>query len=170
MMAGLIQELDIVIGSAKLQADHPELFHYTGAESFRAIIGSQTLWATLFRDLKDQQEIRVLKPALRAAIVDPFDRAVAKRSRAVRRRFDHYGGPTNQADRFVDSIYKSTFERNDPRFAIDAFTTSFTTHAADSPFERENGLLSQWTEYAPDGFCIVLAWISTEANHPNAER
>jgi hypothetical protein len=156
MMAGLIKELDIVIGSAKLQADHPELFHYTRPEGFRAIIGSQTLWATLFRDLTDQQEIRVLKPALRAAIIDLFDKAVAKRSRAVRRRFDHCGGATFQADKFVDSVYKSTFERNDPRFAVDAFTTSFTTHAADSPFERENGLLSQWTEYAPDGFCIVL--------------
>jgi hypothetical protein len=155
-MAGLIKEIDIVIGNAKLQADHPELFHYTRAEGFRAIIGSQTLWATLFRDLSDQQEIRVLKPTLRATITNLFDMAVAKRSRAVRRRFDHCGGASFQAVKFVDSVYKSTFERNDPRFAVDAFTTSFTTHAADSPFERENGLLSQWMEYAPDGVCIVL--------------
>jgi hypothetical protein len=97
-MAGLIKELDIVIGSAKLQLDHPELFHYTMLQGFSAIIESQTLWATLFRDLKDQQEIRVLKPALRAAIVDLFDKAVAKRSRAVKRRFDHCGGATFQAD------------------------------------------------------------------------
>jgi len=85
---GLIQEVDIVIGSAKLQADHPELFHYTRPEGFRAIIGSQTLWATLFRDLKDHQEISVLKPALRVAIIELFDKAVAKRSR--RRRCLHY--------------------------------------------------------------------------------
>jgi hypothetical protein len=156
MMTGPIKELDIVIGSARLLADHPELFHYTRPEGFRAIIGSQTLWATLFRDLNDQQEIKVLKPALRATIIDLFDKAVAKRSRAVRRRFDHCGGATFQADKFVDSVYKSTFERNDSRFAVDAFTTSFTTHAADSPFERENGLPSQWRKYAPDGFCIVL--------------
>jgi hypothetical protein len=155
-MTGLIKEVDIVVGSVKLQADHPELFHYTRPEGFRAIIGSQTLWATLFRDLSDQQEIRALKPALRATIIDLFDKAVAKRSRAVRRRFDHQGGASFQADKFVESVYKSTFERNDPRFAVDAFTTSFTTHAADSPFERENGLLSQWTEYAPNGYCIVL--------------
>ncbi len=156
MVAGLIQEVDIVIGSVKLQADHPELFHYTRPEGFRAILGTQTLWATLFRDLKDHQEITVLKPALRAAIIELFDKAVAKRSRAVRRRFDSCGGATFQADKFVESVYKSTFERNDPRFAVDAFTTSFTTHAVDTPFERENGLLSQWMEYAPDGFCIVL--------------
>jgi hypothetical protein len=155
-MAGLIKELDIVIGSVKLQADHPELFHYTRPEGFRAIMGSQTLWATVFRDLSDQQEIRVLKPALRATIIDLFDKAVARRSRAVRRRFDRHGGAPFQAVKFVDSIYRSTFERNNPRFAVDAFTTSFATHSADTPFERENGLLSQWTEYAPDGFCIVL--------------
>jgi hypothetical protein len=46
---------------------------------------------------------------------------------------------------FVSSIYKATFERNDPRFAVDAFTTSFSTHFADSDFERENGVQSQWT-------------------------
>jgi len=152
----LIQEVDIVIGSTKLQADHPELFHYTRPAGFEPIIRSNTLWATLFRDLKDQQEIRVLKPRLTAAILELFDKAVAKRGRSVRRRFEHFGGARFQADKFVGSIYKSTFERNDPRFAVDAFTTSFTTHAADSPFERENGLQSQWTEYAPDGFCIVL--------------
>jgi hypothetical protein len=91
------------------------------------------------RDLKDHQEIKVLKPALRQAITELFDNAVAKRSRAVRRKFDHSGGATFQADKFVDSVYKSTFERNDPRFAVYAFTTSFTTHAIDTPFERENG-------------------------------
>jgi hypothetical protein len=130
---GTDQRLDVVIGSAKLQADHPELFHYTGPEGFCAIMQSQTLWATLFRDLSDQQEIRVLKPALQATITHLFDKAVSRRSRAVRRRFDHCGGASFQAVKFVDSIYKSTFERNDPLFAVDAFTTSFTTHAADSP-------------------------------------
>jgi hypothetical protein len=52
-MARLIKDVDILIGSVKLQADHPELFHYTRPEGFRAITGSQTLWATLFRDLSE---------------------------------------------------------------------------------------------------------------------
>ncbi len=34
---------------------------------------------------------------------------------------------------------------------------SFTTHADDSEFEREHGLLSQWEGYAgPDGLCLVF--------------
>jgi hypothetical protein len=151
-----MREVGIVIGSAELQADHSELFHYTRAAGFESIIRSNTLWATLFRDLKDQQEIKVLKPQLTTTILELFDKAVARRGRSVRRRFEHFGGARFQANKFVASIYKSTFERSDPRFAVDAFTTSFTTHAADSQFERENGLPSQWTEYAPDGFCIVL--------------
>ena len=55
--------------------------------------------------------MRVLRPALRAALIDLFDKAVAKRSRAVRRRFDHCGGATFQADKFVDSVYKSRAPR-----------------------------------------------------------
>jgi len=155
-MAGPIKELDVVIGSAELQANHPELFHYTSPEGFCAIMESQTLWATLFRDLSDQQEIRVLKPALRTTITDLFDKAVAGRSRAIRRMFDHHGEGVNTSRQVRRQRLQSTFERGDPQFAVDAFTTSFTTHAADSPFERENGLLGQWVQYAPDGFCIVL--------------
>ena len=57
---------------------------------------------------------------------------------------------------FVASLYGSTFERGDDNFAIDAYTTSFSTHAADTPYERENGLDSQWRYYAADGFCLVF--------------
>jgi hypothetical protein len=40
---------------------------------------------------------------------------------------------------------------------IAAFMTSFSTHAGDGDFERQNGLWSQWERYAgPDGFCIVF--------------
>jgi hypothetical protein len=37
MMAGLIKEIDIVIGSDKLRADHPELFHYTRPDGFTTL-------------------------------------------------------------------------------------------------------------------------------------
>jgi hypothetical protein len=49
---------------------------------------------------------------------------------------------------FVKSLYASTFERDDLRFAFDAYTTSYSTHAADTPDERENGFESQWKFYA----------------------
>ena len=55
-----------------------------------------------------------LKPALTATIIELFDQAVAKRSRSVRCRFVHCGGAKHKVDKFVDSIYEATFDRNDP--------------------------------------------------------
>ena len=43
---------------------HPELFHYTGAEGLKGIIGSQTLWATHYSYMNDRQEITEFKPRL----------------------------------------------------------------------------------------------------------
>jgi hypothetical protein len=155
-MPGQMKAVDIVIGSAELIAEHPELFHYTRRPAFEAILGSNTLWATHFRDLDDKNEIATLKPLLLRSLADIFDAEVKTRSRAIRNKYRHRGGSIPHAERFIASLYAATFDKNKPRFAVDAFTTSFTTHVADSAFERSNGLPSQWTRYAPDGFCIVL--------------
>jgi hypothetical protein len=151
-----MQEVGQVIGSVKLQTDHPELFHYTGPDVLKHIVYGNTIWATHFRDLSDSKEITVLKEPMYHELVKLFDEAVAARGRNIKRRFRHYGGAPPQARRFVDSIYKATFEIDDPNRAVDAFTTSFSTHSADSEYERENGLESQWECYGKDGFCIVF--------------
>lgn len=152
----LTRAVDIVIGSVALQANHPELFHYTRWPGFEAIIRSNTFWATHFLDLPDEHKLTVLKPLLLEMLAALFDDEVATRNRPTRNRYRHRGGAMPHAERFLASLFRSTFEKNDPSRAVDAFTTSFSTHSADSDFERENGLLSQWTRYAPDGFCIVL--------------
>ena len=149
------------IGSVKLQTDHQELFHYTGRDVLKHIVRCNTIWATHFRDLSDSKEITVLKEPLYHELVKLFDEAVAARGRDVKRRFKHYGGAPPQARKFVDSIYKATFEIDDPNRAVDAFTTSFSTHSADSEYERENGLESQWACYGKDGFCIVFDTVQT---------
>ena len=57
----------------------------------------------------------------------------------------------------VSSLYRTTFLNKTGFTALDAFSVSFTTHADDGDFEREHGLVSQWTSYAgPDGFCLVF--------------
>lgn len=155
-MRRLMQEVDQVIGSVKLQTDHPELFHYTGPDVLKHIVRGNTIWATHFRNLSDSKEITVLKEPLYHELVKLFDELVAARGRDVKRRFKHYGGAPPQARKFVDSIYKATFEIDDPNRAVDAFTTSFSTHSADSEYERENGLESQWECYGKQGFCIVF--------------
>jgi hypothetical protein len=91
-MQSWVQEIDIVIGSAKLQADHRAIPLYQAPAGFEPIVRSNTLWATLFRDLTDQQEIRVLKPASTPSL--SCSTRVAKRSRSVRHR-RRYGFKTN---------------------------------------------------------------------------
>lgn len=151
-----MQEIEQVVGTVKLQAEHPELFHYTKPEVLRPVVESNMLWATHFKDLGDAKEISVLKEPLYHELVTLFEEEVGKRGGAIKRRFRHFGGAPPQARKFVDSVYKATFEINNPAWAVDAFTTSFSTHSADSDYERENGLESQWERYGTDGFCIVF--------------
>lgn len=63
-MTGLVREVFSVIGSVQLQADHPELFHYTGRPAFEKIVETNTLWATHYKNLNDDEEIMVLKEPL----------------------------------------------------------------------------------------------------------
>jgi hypothetical protein len=81
-MLSQMKALDIVIASAELQAEHPELFHYTSRPAFEAIVTSNTLWATHFRDLNDKNEIATLKPPLLRLLAGIFDEEVVNYSRA----------------------------------------------------------------------------------------
>ena len=157
MVAGnSIKIIDTVICDAKLKAKHPELFHYTNRGGFEAIVRSNTLWATHFRHLNDDAEISTLKPLLLQAVANVFDQEAKLRNRGTRNLYFYRGGGISHAKRFIASLYAATFDRTDAQFAVDAYTTSFSTHAGDTPHERENGLESQWRFYATDGFCIVF--------------
>jgi hypothetical protein len=151
-----IKIVDTEICSAKLKAEHPELFHYTGRGGFESIVKTNTLWATHFRYLNDDAEISTLRPELHQTMAEILQREVKKQKTGIRNQFYHAGGAPPMARDYVASLYASTFERGDADFAVDAYTTSFSTHAADTPHERENGLESQWRYYAQDGFCLVF--------------
>lgn len=145
-----------MICSRELRSVHPELFHYTGRVGFEGIAKTNTLWATHFRSLNDDAEVSTLKPLLIDAVASVFDQQVKKRNRGIRNRYYHKGGSASQAKRFVDSLYRATFERENPSFAVDSYTVSFSTHAVDTSYERENGIESQWRCYAKDGYCLVF--------------
>jgi hypothetical protein len=151
-----IKIIDTEICSAKLKADHPELFHYTGRGGFEPIVTTNTLWATHFRHLNDEAEISTLRPQLLETMAAVLDKEVKRYNAGIRNQFYRRGGARPIARDFVASLYASTFERSDANFAVGACTTSFSTHAADTPYERENGLESQWRYYAQDGFCLVF--------------
>jgi hypothetical protein len=152
----MMTAVDIDICTAALKVEHPELFHYTRPQSFEDILQSKTLWATFFLDLEDTKEIATLKPLLLQSVACVFDQEVKTRDAGTRNLYYRRGGGIAHAQRFIASLYRATFEKNDPDRAVDAFITSFTTHSRDSDFERANGLASQWTKYAPDGFCFVF--------------
>jgi hypothetical protein len=153
-----IANLELVICSVETQAKHPELFHYTNAAAF--IVKSNTFWASHYRDLADQTEVSLMRSRLPPAIAPRFDEIVSamKLTRIQRRLWKKSGAALGTARDFVNSLYGATFDNtSDVVTAMDAFMTSFSTHAADGDFEREHGVWSQWRDYAgPDGFCIVL--------------
>ena len=60
------------------------------------------------------------------------------------------------AEGLINSFYQVSFERKDSFSFAEPYITSFCTHA-DWPYERENGLLSQWRGYGGDGgYCLVF--------------
>jgi hypothetical protein len=91
-----------------------------------------------------------------STLVPIFDQQVKSRDHGIRNLYYRRGGGAAHARRFIATLYAATFDRTDVRFAVDAYTISFSTHSADTPYERENGLESQWQLYARDGFCLVF--------------
>jgi hypothetical protein len=143
-----IKIIDTEICSAKLKAEHPELFHYIGRGGFEPIVKTNTLWATHFRHLNDDAEISTLRRQLLESMAAVLGKEVKRHNAGIRNQYYRHGGARPIARDFVASLYASTFERSDANFAVDAYTPSFSTHAADTPYERENGLKSQWRYYA----------------------
>ena len=147
------RELELVICSVETQAKHPALFHYTNAAAFESIVKSgNTFWASHYRDMADQTEVSLMRGRLPPAIAPLFDEIVSamKLTRIQRRLWKKSGVGLGTARDFVNSLYGATFDnRSDVVTAMDAFMTSFSTHAADGDFEREHGVWSQW---------LILRW------------
>jgi len=154
-----VANVPLLVCDPQVWRTHPELFHYTGRAGFEGIVGSNSFWATHFRDMKDDPtEVIGLRTSLTPVIAARYNEIVAnfKTNRVGRRLWKKSGGGLGTARDFVNSLYGATFDRKAPT-ALDAFVTSYSTHAGDGEFEREHGLWSQWRDYAgPDGYCIVL--------------
>jgi hypothetical protein len=158
MVARGIANVPLLVCDPQVWRAHPELYHYTGRAGFEGIVKSSSFWATHFHDMKDPTEVVGLRTALPPVIAAHFDKIVAtfKTDRVARRLWKKEGRGLGTAHDFVNSLYGATFDKKAPT-ALDAFVTSFSTHAGDGDFEREHGLWSQWRDYAgADGFCMVL--------------
>jgi hypothetical protein len=153
----LTQETNLVVCSAETKRDHPELFHYTKRSGLEGILSSETLRASHFKDLNDKREVWLLRQRLIDALAPRFDALSPQLNRHRRLAFKAQGRGAGGARRMLDALYGATFDSKDGPTKLEAFMTSFSTHAADGDFEREHGLWSQWERYAgPDGYCIVF--------------
>lgn len=150
-------EIENVVCSAETVSRHPELYHYTNLGGFEGIVGSQTLWCSHYREMSDANEVLLMRDLLPPAVAPRMDAIVASLNRHMRRLWEKSGGGAKTARDLVNALYAATFDGKSVYSALDAYLFSFSTHAADSEFDRENGIRSQWDLYAgPEGYCLVF--------------
>ena len=122
---------------------YPELHHYTGWDALRGIFTLNTMWATHYKHLNDRAEVVHLKEYLADLV---------PRNRPERR----------SAAKKIKELYRKTF-----RQFVTPYIISFSTHASESDFNKENGILNQWIEtkgsdgvktggYGKHGYAIVF--------------
>jgi hypothetical protein len=162
-----LKEIEATIVGADVPARHPELHHYTGKAGFEGIVSSNELWATHYADLNDTTEIIYLRDRLEHELAERYKMILRSRRRAsarLDRAIAETGGLVRSAESvaadLVNSFYKSAFNPEDDAeisaTASTPFIASLCTHT-DEPYERENGLLSQWRGYGrTSGFCLVF--------------
>lgn len=125
---------------------YPELYHYTNAQGLQGIVESQQLHATDINYLNDAEEhIHFCKKRLPELL-----RKMLDESSGGERSFiaDSYGSTTKFEDNML-SIFSGSLPGNSP------FTVSFSIPPS---FYPEDGLLSQWRAYGPDGgYAIVFS-------------
>lgn len=148
----------------RVSTEHPELHHYTGWEGLKGIIETQTIWATHFSNLNDITEVIHLKDRLTSDLTKRLQAYISMRisiDPEFKKRVRAAGTvaiiAAEESKNFVETLYTVTFEgAQGPPFAA-PYVASFCSHSADSRYERQNGLLSQWKGYGrADPYSIVL--------------
>jgi hypothetical protein len=127
-------------------------------------VESNSLWATYFADLNDSKEIHELRVPLVselttwfAPLVREYRQSGFRESQVVSNAGGNVRAAQDLARRWVNSLYNTTFETDEKIRQSLCCITSFCSHANDQPYERENGLLSQWRGYGGEGgYCLVF--------------
>jgi hypothetical protein len=135
--------------------EYEVLYHYTTAAGLVGIIDSQALRATSIGYLNDAEEHtgfydHKLPAIIREAATEVIHEAIEDPH--IRARVDALGGPdeviSRESVKFLSYAREITLAFNDP------YVTSFSGPPAIFP---EDGLLSQWRAYGPDGgYAIVF--------------
>lgn len=151
--------------TAVIQA-HPELHHYTTAETLGGMISSNSFWASHFRHLDDSTEVLGIAGRICPAWALSFEkilRTMRKRPK-VERAIVAAGGLRASAASMAESLYDVLADvtfgtaTKPPTQTVSGapFILSFCSHTSE-PYEANNGLLSQWRGYsAGRGVCLVF--------------
>ena len=145
----------------------PELFHYTSFTALKAILKTNSLWATKATHLNDSSEMETIWPRVRRHTVEYFGKEVekyARRERQLTESKNTRGGLAKVAKSEGEEIVgwmRSRLLASDSTSSITPpFIVSFTTHNGQSDqdkYHREHGMLSQWRGYArTEGIAVVF--------------
>lgn len=133
-----------------VSAVYKELHHYTTASGLHGILTSQSLWATHISYLNDDEEhIGFFQRRLPNLLLSPISNAVNSLHKTPlgKSQIEKLGGIAKcVADLHRDllkSITETTLKFNQP------FVASFCGAVSDQT--QNDGLLSQWRGYGPDG-------------------
>ena len=134
--------------------EYPEVWHYTTASGLQGILTSQQLWATDIFYLNDAEEFsgffdRKLLQILEGAVSDGIG-SVGKTAEGIK-NINAAGGPEvvlrNLPGQLRDILRETTLK-------LEPYVASFCIPPEE---DGEDGLLSQWRGYGPDGgFAIVF--------------
>ncbi|WP_114129889.1 MULTISPECIES: DUF2971 domain-containing protein [Thalassospira] len=135
---------------------HETLFHYTNQAGLLGILNSNDLWASSYKFLNDREEVVFFKKVLRNSLLPFFERNLRNKrdldvmQSALLRLHGYSNLASQQADEFIDVLYKTTFQPQGGRKElVHPFFVSFCSHS--DSYEKKNGLLSQWRGYGSDG-------------------
>jgi len=133
----------------ELHEAHPLLWHYTTAAGLNGILKSNQLWATNFRYLNDDEELRGFFerkfPALLNIGIDNGVEKVLKTSRG-REMLKEAGDVESIKAIFFNGLSESLALTT---LGLEVYVTSFCYPS--TPRDLANGLLSQWRGYGHDG-------------------
>ncbi len=135
---------------------HPELYHYTTAAGLQGIVASQQLRATNIGYLNDAEEhVGFFDRRLSHLLEKPIRSAVSETAKTPqgRSRIDARGGVEKAVEELKNALVRAarstTLKFDNPY--VTAFCSASPNHAPD------DGLLSQWRGYGPDGgYAIVF--------------
>lgn len=143
--------------------DYDRVYHYTTLAGLKGILDTQSLHATHYKYVNDSTEMARMLPKL-VELLHPVAReiilALSKQHPEVAAKVKKLGGleaaSRSETEKFVRMLSRVTFgSPMQNRSYYQPYMVSFCGHK--SPYERANGLLSQWRAYGKDtGYALVF--------------